>query len=100
MIHKLYVNIAGWSKLDVHFDKKEIIGTLVADNKRTKHDYYMIVSEDDHVPPIIPPEWTVLRSQEEIDGYLQAYEERQRLDNMSVLELKKYMVKKINPRKI
>ena len=100
MIHKLYVNIAGWSKLDVSFSKKDIIYTMAYDNKKKKHTYYMIVSEDDHVPPIIPPEWTVLRSQEEIDSYLQVYEERQRLDNMSVLELKKYMVKKMDTRNI
>lgn len=99
MIHKLYVNIAGWSKLDVSFDKKDVIDTMVLDNKKTKHDYYMIVDEDDHVPPLIPPEWTILRNQEEIDSYINAYNEKQRLNNMSILELKKYMVKKINPRK-
>lgn len=94
MIHKLYVNIAGWSKLDVSFSKKDIIDTMSYDNKKKKHTYYMIVSEDDHVPPKIAPEWTILRNQEEIDTYLAVYEERQRLDDMSVMELKKYIVKK------
>lgn len=94
MIHKLYVNIAGWSKLDVSFSKKDIIDTMAYDNKKKKHEYYMIVSEDDRVPPITPPEWIVLRSQEEIEEYINVYNERQRLENMSVMELKEYILNK------
>jgi hypothetical protein len=93
MIHKLYVNIAGWSKLDVSFSKKDIIDTMAYDNKKKKHTHYMIVSEDDHVPPIIPPEWIVLRSQEELDEYINVYNERQRLESMSIIDLKREIVK-------
>lgn len=93
MIHKLYVNIAGWSKLDVSFSKKDIIDTMAYDNKKKKHTYYMIVSEDDRVPPIMPPEWIVLRSQEELDEYINVYNERQRLESMSIIDLKREIVK-------
>ena len=95
MIHRLYVNIAGWSKLDIDHDKSVILDTMKFDNIKMKHTRYMIVDEDDREPPILPPECITLNSQEEIDSYLQAYEERQRLESMSVLELKEYMVKKI-----
>jgi len=93
MIHKLYVNIAGWSKLDVSFSKKDIIDTMAYDNKKKKHTHYMIVSEDDRVPPIIPPEWTVLRNQEEINQYVSVFNERQRLNDMSIMDLKREIVK-------
>ena len=94
MIHKLYVNIAGWSKLDIDHDKKVIIDTMAYDNKMAKHTWYKIVSEDDQIPPKMPTESTTLRGQEEIDEYVNTFNERQRLDNMSVMELKKYIIEK------
>lgn len=94
MIHKLYVNIAGWSKLDIDHDKKVILDTMVCDNKIAKHTWYKIVSEDEQVPPKIPTESITLRGQEEIDEYVNTFNERQRLDNMSVMELKKYIIEK------
>lgn len=93
MIHKLYVNIAGWSKLDIDKDKKVILDTMKFDNKKMKHTRYMLVDEDDRIPSIIPPQCITLNSQEEIDNYLKAYEERQRLESMSVLDLKREIVK-------
>lgn len=95
MIHKLYVNIAGWTSLDYHFDKNEVIKTMISDNQIHKHDYYMIVDEDKSIPPNVE----ILRNQEEIDKYISAYNERQRLDNMSCVELKKEITKKIKIKK-
>lgn len=92
MIYKLYVNIAGWSQLDFDFDKKSIIDTMICDNKLQKHTYYMIVEENEKIGPQVD----ILRSQEEIDNYVNVYKERQRLNDMSVMELKKYIVKKPN----
>lgn len=93
MIYKLYVNIAGWSQLDFDFDKKSIIDTMVCDNKLQKHTCYKIVSEDDQKPPMIPTESITLRSQEEIDQYIATYKEQQELKNMSILDLKREIVK-------
>ena len=94
MIHKLYVNIAGWSKLDLDKDKRVVLDTMMYDNKRNKHTYYMIVSEDDRVPPVLAPEVAILRNQEDIDKYINIYQERKKLDDMSVLELKKSILDK------
>ncbi len=94
MIHKLYVNIAGWSKLDFDHDKKVILDTMMYDNKKCKHTYYMIVSEDDRVPPVLAPEVAVLRNQEDIDKYINIYNERKQLDEMSCLELKRSILDK------
>jgi hypothetical protein len=88
MIYKLYVNIAGWSKLDFDHDKKVILDTMAYDNKKHKHTYYMIVKEDKNVGP----EVDILRSQEEIDHYINAYNERKKLDDMSCIELKRQIL--------
>lgn len=91
MIYKLYINIAGWSLLDFSTNKKDILDTMMYDNKQNNHTYYMIVSEDQNLPSNID----ILRNQEEIDKYLGIFNERQRLDNMSSVELKKEITKKI-----
>lgn len=88
MIYKLYVNIAGWSKLDFDSDKKVILDTMMYDNKKNKHTYYMIVEDDEK----LGPRTDTLRNQEEIDHYINVYNERQRLDNMSCVELKKQIL--------
>lgn len=95
MIHKLYVNVAGWTQLDFDHDKKVILDTMMYDNKQNKHTYYMIVSED----KVLPPNVDILRNQEEIDEYLGIASERQRLDEMSCVELKKEITKKIKIKK-
>lgn len=89
MIYKLYVNIAGWSQLDFDFDKKSIIDTMVCDNKLQKHTYYMIVEENEKLGPQVD----ILRNQEEIDQYIATYKEQQELKNMSILDLKREIVK-------
>ena len=91
MIHKLYVNIAGWSKLDIDHNKKIIIDTMIYDNKIAKHTWYKIVSEDDQVPPKMPTESITLRNQEEIDEYIKSYNQEM-LSNMSCVELKREIV--------
>lgn len=95
MIHKLYVNIAGWSKLDLDHNKKVILDTMMYDNKQNKHTYYMIVSED----RVLPPNVEILRSQEEIDDYISIFNERQKLENMSCVELKKEITKNVKLKK-
>lgn len=90
MIHNLYVNIANWSKLDFSSDKKLVLDTMMYDNKKNGHTRYMIVDDDEKLGPDV----TILNSQEEIDHYINVYNERQRLDNMSCLELKKSILDK------
>lgn len=93
MIYKLYVNIAGWSQLDLDHNKKIIIDTMIFDNRLYKHNSYKIVAEDNQNPPVIPTESITLRNQEEIDQYIATYKEQQELKNMSILDLKREIVK-------
>lgn len=95
MIHKLYVNIAGWSKLDLDHNKKVILDTMMYDNIQNGHTYYMIVSED----KVLPPNVDILRSQEEIDNYIKTFNEVQKLDEMSCIELKKEITKNVKLKK-
>lgn len=92
LIYKLYVNVAGWSKLDFDFDKKSIIDTMVCDNKLYKHTYYMIVEENEKLGPQVD----ILRNQEEINQYVSVFNERQRLNDMSIMDLKREIVKNQN----
>lgn len=94
---KLYGNIAySWKKLDMSVDEKDIVNTMIVCHDKYKIFDYMIINRQNDTDMI----YKRIRSEEEYAGYLHEYKERIKpLEDMSCVELKKYILKKNSKKK-
>lgn len=89
----LYANIAGWSKIDWSWDKKDIVDKMIGYSDKKKQYYFMVVDDGDKVRP---PVTDTIRSEEEFKEYLKAYKAQllKEEEDMSCVELKRYILDK------
>lgn len=87
-MYRLYINSEGWKILNVCKNEEEIINDLIEDHNKNKHNYFMIIKCFNNTDEIV----TITRSEEDIIEYLKQYKERKRLNDIPILELKRYII--------
>ena len=94
---KLYGYIAySWKKLDIDQDKKKIVNTMIDFSNKFNHYYFMIIERKNGSDENIE----ITRNEEDFKQYLQKYKERIKpLEDMSCVDLKKYIIKKKDKKK-
>lgn len=91
-MYKLYGNIAySWKKLDLSVDEKDIVDTMIICHNKFKLYDYLIINRENNTDMI----YKRIRSEEEYIEYINEYKERIKpLEDMSCMNLKKYIIKK------
>lgn len=94
---KLYANVAyTWQKLDIAVDKKKVVNTMIDFSNKFNHYYFMIIERENGTDKNIE----VTRSEEDFKQYLQNFKSTiQPLEDMSCVDLKKYILTKKDSRK-
>lgn len=87
-MYRLYINTEGWKILNICKNEEEIINNLIEEHNKNKHNYFMIIKRFNDTDEIV----TVTRSEEDIVEYLKEFKERKRLNNIPILELKRYII--------
>lgn len=89
---KLYGNVAGWKKLDIATDERQIVSTMIDYSNKFNFYDYMIIQREQETDMI----YKRIRNQEEFSSYLVEYKHRtlKPLEDMSCVDLKKYILKK------
>lgn len=92
---KLYGNVAGWKKLDIATDERQIVSTMIDYSNKFNFYDYMIIQREQETDTI----YKRIRSQEEFSSYLVEYQHRIKpLEDMSCVSLKKYILDKRDPK--
>ena len=87
-MYRLYLNSEGWKILNISRYEEEIVNCLIDEHNKNKHSYFMIIKCFNNTDEIV----TITRSEDDIVNYLNEFKERKRLDNISILELKRYII--------
>lgn len=89
---KLYGNVAGWKKLDIATDERQIVSTMIDYSNKFNFYDYMIIQREQETDMI----YKRIRNREEFSSYLVEYKHRtlKPLEDMSCVDLKKYILKK------
>ena len=88
---KLYGNVAGWKKIDIALDERQIVGTMIDFSNKFNFYDYMIIQRENDTDDI----YKRIRNQEEFGAYLAEYKHRIKpLDDMSCVDLKRYILTK------
>ena len=94
-MYKLYGNVAGWKKLDIATDERQIVSTMIDYSNKFNFYDYMIIQREQETDMI----YKRIRSQEEFSSYLVEYQHRIKpLEDMSCVSLKKYILDKRDPK--
>ena len=96
-MYKLYGNIAySWKKIDISTNEKDIVDTMQICHDKFKLFDFMIILRQDNTDMI----YKRTRSEEEYQEYMYEFKSRIKpLDDMSCMELKKYILNKKDSRK-
>ena len=89
---KLYGNIeSSWKKLDIAVDEKDIVNSMIDySNKYGLYDYLVVQREKD-----FDDIYLRIRNKDEFETYLLTYSHKiHKLEDMSCVDLKKYIIKK------
>lgn len=90
-MYRLYANVAGWKKLDISLDEKDIVDTMMAGYSKHKIYDYMIIKNENDCDFV----YKRTRNEMELKQYIQEFTDRiQPLDDMSCVDLKRYILKK------
>lgn len=92
-MYKLYANVAGWKKVDISLDEKDIVDTMIKGYEKFKIFDYMIIKRENETDEV----YKRTRTEEDFKEYLQDFKERTKpipLDDMSCVELKRYILNK------
>lgn len=91
---KLYGNVANsWKKIDVATDEKDIVDTMIVCHDKYKLFDFLIIQRENNTDNI----YKRTRSEEDYCEYLYEFKSRIKpLDDMSCVDLKKYILKKKN----
>lgn len=89
---KLYGNIAyTWKKIDIATNEKDIVDTMIVCHDRYKLFDFMIIQRENNTDMI----YKRTRTEEEYQEYLQDFKSRIKpLEDMSCVDLKRYILKK------
>lgn len=88
---KLYANVAGWTKVDMAVDERDIVDTMIKGYEKMKLFDYMIILREDNTDMI----YKRTRTEEEFKEYIQEYKDKIKpLDDMSCVDLKRYILKR------
>lgn len=88
---KLYGNVAGWKKLDIATDEKQIISSMIDFSNKFNFYDYMIIQRENDTDMI----YKRIRNQEEFSAYMTEYKHRIKpLEDISCVNLKRYILKK------
>lgn len=95
-MYKLYGNVAGWKKIDIATDERQIIDTMIDFSNKFNFYDYMIIQREQETDMI----YKRIRNQEEFSSYLVEYKHRtlKPLEDMSCVSLKKYILDKRDPK--
>lgn len=93
---RLYGNVAGWKKLDIATDERQIVSTMIDYSNKFNFYDYMIIERQQETDNI----YKRIRNQEEFSSYLTEFKNRIKpLEDMSCVNLKKYILKKKGSKK-
>lgn len=89
---KLYGNVAGWKKIDIATDERQIISTMIDFSNKYNFYDYMIIQREQETDII----YKRIRNQEEFSSYLVEYKHRtlKPLEDMSCVDLKRLILNK------
>ncbi len=89
---KLYGNVAGWKKIDIALDERQIVGTMIDFSNKYNFYDYMIIQREQETDMI----YKRIRNQEEFSSYLVEYKHRtlKPLEDMSCVDLKRLILNK------
>lgn len=89
---KLYGNVAGWKKIDIATDERQIISTMIDFSNKYNFYDYMIIQREQETDMI----YKRIRNQEEFNSYLVEYKHRtlKPLEDMSCVDLKRLILNK------
>lgn len=92
---KLYGNVAGWKKIDIATDERQIVSTMIDFSNKFNFYDYMIIQREQETDMI----YKRIRNQEEFSSYMVEYKHRIKpLEDMSCVNLKKYILDKRDPK--
>lgn len=92
---KLYGNVAGWKKIDIATDERQIVSTMIDYSNKFNFYDYMIIQREQETDMI----YKRIRNQEEFSAYMVEYKHRIKpLEDMSCVSLKKYILDKRDPK--
>lgn len=90
-MYRLYGNVAGWKKISIAVDEKEIISDMVDFSNKYNFYDFMIIKREQETDMI----YRRIHNQEEFSSYLAEYQHRIKpLEDMSCVNLKKYILSK------
>lgn len=94
-MYKLYGNVAGWKLLDNSKREKDIADTMISyANTFELYDYLITKAKGEGSDYKEAPYKRII-GKKQFTNYLEKIKEQQEIENMSCIELKKYIVKKI-----
>lgn len=88
---KLYGNVAGWKKIDIATDERQIISTMIDFSNKYNFYDYMIIQREQETDMI----YKRIRNQEEFSSYMVEYKHRIKpLEDMPCVDLKRFILDK------
>lgn len=90
---RLYGNIAGWRALDEKEKEKDIIETMIDYSNDTGiYDYFITKVRGERNTSYKEAPYKRIIGKKQFANYLNKYKEKQRLNDMSCVELKRYIL--------
>lgn len=90
---RLYGNISGWRALDEKEKEKDIIETMIDySNDTGLYDYLITKTKGDRDTDYKESPYKRIIGKKQFANYLNKYKEKQRLNDMSCVELKRYIL--------
>lgn len=90
-MYKLYANVAGWEKISIAVDKQDIIKDMKDFSKKFNFYDFMIIKREHDTDTIE----LRIYNQEQYMAYMELLEsEKQPLEDMSCVDLKRYILNK------
>lgn len=92
-MYKLYGNVAGWRVLDISEKEKDIIDTMIDySNDTNLYDYLITKTKGDRDTDYKEAPYKRIIGKKQFKNYLEKYKEKVELENMSCVELKRYIL--------
>lgn len=90
-MYKLYGNVAGWKKLDIATDERQIVSTMIDYSNKFNFYDYMVIKRENNTDDI----FLRVRNQEEFSSYMNEYKLRIKpLEDMPCVDLKRFILDK------
>lgn len=91
-MYKLYGNVAGWRVLDISEKEKDIIDTIIDYSNDTGLYNYLITKAKGKGENYKEAPYKRIIGKKQFANYLEKYKEKVELENMSCVELKRYIL--------